>query len=196
MPNLDDIALANLRESLKKFDLYLQLAILASLAYSAVAISLSPSDVFAVQASVGPLSVPLKVTISIFLSVSLGAAIVFGMMAAGALDHIYRALRHLASNRAGLIAACGYPSLATLESKNTRCAAILASPAIIALASLKAMWGAPLVAWLGLLGIALFAFIPFIVICLALLIPLDDQTRYEARGPESAGKKVSERGDA
>jgi hypothetical protein len=186
MPDLDDVAVTNLRESLKKFDLYLQLAILASLAYSAVALSLSPSDVFSVQASVGPLSVPLRLTISIFLTLSLGAAFIFGMMAAGALDHVYRALRHLASNRAGLIAACGYPSLATLESKKTRCAAILASPTIIALASLKAIWGAPLVAWFGLVGIALFSFIPFIVICLALLIPLDDPTRYRPRGPHSA----------
>jgi mannose-6-phosphate isomerase-like protein (cupin superfamily) len=174
MPYRDDIVVGNLHASLKKFDAYLRLAILASLAFAAVAVGRARLD--KVPSEFGSLAIEL--TEKTLLALSIGATFVFGLLAAGTLDHIYRALRDLGREPALVAAACGYPSLATMEHRPLRIFAILAAPIVIAAASLWAAWGALSAHWLGVGVVTLFATIPFVVIGVALDKALDYPNRY------------------
>src|SRR5262249_50307879 len=140
------------------FDTYTQLALLASLAYSALALSeAAPSA----QTSLGFFSLPIQLSRNALRSVLVGATFVFGMLSGTTLDQIHRALRHLASDRALLVAACGFPSLATNVDTLARRLPVLAPPVLIILASMPTVWAAEAAAWGGFGLLAVVVSIPF-----------------------------------
>lgn len=129
MKDPSDLHVDNLREALRQCDSSLKLAILAAL--TLFVIDATNRGTTAEQLPANVLLGTLPVSYGTMALLAMGGQFVFALLAAGSLDAVSRALRHLKSDQRLLAAACAYPSFATSPSNTIQRGSLLLSPVLV-----------------------------------------------------------------